>query len=166
MLLCTSVVHLCHVITAHTSRLEPLLHVVRSSIDWLIAAFLTHSDKLFMHSQNENKKNNTCTCIYKPFRNQRCMGQPGFHFWLSLEKQIALCSGCNVHTLYRWLQKMVMAIVFNATFNNTSVISWRSVLLVEDTNGGDMHQLHGYLLIQLHTIDHDHEDLGLVWDSF
>jgi hypothetical protein len=33
MLLCTSVVHLCHVITAHTSRLEPLLHVVRSLID-------------------------------------------------------------------------------------------------------------------------------------
>ena len=25
--------------------------------------------------------------------------------------------------------------VFNATFNNTSVISWRSVLLVEETGG-------------------------------
>ena len=27
----------------------------------------------------------------------------------------------------------VMFIVFNATFNNSSVISWRSVLLVEET---------------------------------
>ena len=27
---------------------------------------------------------------------------------------------------------MVRVIVFNATFNNISVISWRSVLLVED----------------------------------
>jgi hypothetical protein len=26
-------------------------------------------------------------------------------------------------------------IVFNATFNNISVISWRSVLLVEETGG-------------------------------
>jgi len=28
---------------------------------------------------------------------------------------------------------MVMAMVFNATFNNISFISWRSVLLVEET---------------------------------
>ena len=28
---------------------------------------------------------------------------------------------------------MVSAIVFNATFNNISVISWQSVLLVEET---------------------------------
>ena len=28
---------------------------------------------------------------------------------------------------------MVMVMVFNATFNNISVISWRSVLLVEET---------------------------------
>ena len=27
----------------------------------------------------------------------------------------------------------VMVMVFNATFNNISVISWRSVLLVEET---------------------------------
>jgi len=27
----------------------------------------------------------------------------------------------------------VMSMVFNATFNNISVISWRSVLLVEET---------------------------------
>jgi len=31
--------------------------------------------------------------------------------------------------------------VFNATFNNISVISWRSVLLVEETGGpGDNHR--------------------------
>ena len=31
--------------------------------------------------------------------------------------------------------------VFNATFNNISVISWRSVLLVEETGGpGENHQ--------------------------
>jgi uncharacterized DUF497 family protein len=35
----------------------------------------------------------------------------------------------------------VMAIVFNTTFNNISVISWRSVLLVEETGGpGENHQ--------------------------
>jgi hypothetical protein len=31
------------------------------------------------------------------------------------------------------------AMVFNATFNNISVISWRSVLLMEET--GENHQL-------------------------
>jgi hypothetical protein len=32
-------------------------------------------------------------------------------------------------------------IVFNATFNNTSVISWQSVLLVEETGGpGEYHR--------------------------
>ena len=31
--------------------------------------------------------------------------------------------------------------VFNATFNNISAISWRSVLLMEETGGpGDKHQ--------------------------
>ena len=34
------------------------------------------------------------------------------------------------HGISRW---RVMFMVFNATFNNISVISWRSVLLVEDT---------------------------------
>jgi len=31
------------------------------------------------------------------------------------------------------LRGVVSAMVFNATFNNISVISWRSVLLVEET---------------------------------
>jgi len=30
---------------------------------------------------------------------------------------------------------MVMIMVFNATFNNISVISWRSFLLMEETGG-------------------------------
>ena len=126
MLLCTSVVQLCPVIIAHTSRLEPLLLVLRSLIDWLIAAYLTHSNKLFMHSQNENKTNSTC--IYKPSRHHGGMAQSGFHFWLTLEINLAISSGYNVYTLYRMLQERAMAIVFKATFNNTSVISWRSVL--------------------------------------
>jgi hypothetical protein len=32
-----------------------------------------------------------------------------------------------------YLQNYVCLMVFNATFNNISVISWRSVLLVEET---------------------------------
>jgi hypothetical protein len=36
---------------------------------------------------------------------------------------------------------MVSAIVFNTTFNNISVISWQSVLLVEETGGpGENHK--------------------------
>jgi len=35
---------------------------------------------------------------------------------------------------------MEMSMVFNATFNNTSIISWRSILLVEETRvHGDNH---------------------------
>jgi hypothetical protein len=35
---------------------------------------------------------------------------------------------------------LVRFMVFNATFNNISVISWRSVLLVEETGGpGENH---------------------------
>ena len=33
------------------------------------------------------------------------------------------------------LRVSVMVIVFNATFNNISVITWRSALLVEETGG-------------------------------
>ena len=36
---------------------------------------------------------------------------------------------------------MVCLVVFHATFNNISVISWRSVLLVDETGGpGENHQ--------------------------
>jgi hypothetical protein len=44
----------------------------------------------------------------------------------------------KLRILYFWNIVTVMIMVFNATFNNISVISWRSVLLVEDT--GENHQ--------------------------
>jgi hypothetical protein len=37
--------------------------------------------------------------------------------------------------LHRFKFGLVGAMVFNATFNNISVISWRSVLLVEEIEG-------------------------------
>ena len=40
--------------------------------------------------------------------------------------------GLSKHILKRWLA-LVWFMVFNATFNNISVISWRSVWLVEET---------------------------------
>jgi len=42
--------------------------------------------------------------------------------------EIAFVSNLNIE-----LRINVRAMVFNATFNNISVISWRSVLLMEDT---------------------------------
>jgi len=42
--------------------------------------------------------------------------------------------------------------VFNATFNNISAISWRSVLLVEETGGpGENHRPDMLYHILLHT---------------
>jgi len=39
--------------------------------------------------------------------------------------------------------------VFNATFNNISVISWRSVLLIEETGvPGENHRRAGYFIKQ------------------
>jgi hypothetical protein len=49
---------------------------------------------------------------------------------------------------------MVRAMVFNATFNNISVISWGSILLVEETGvSGENHQQtlsHNVILSTLH----------------
>ena len=43
--------------------------------------------------------------------------------------------------IFKLKTKIVCLMVFNATFNNISVISWRSVLLVEETGGpGENHQ--------------------------
>jgi len=40
-----------------------------------------------------------------------------------------------------WMFFFLCSMVFNATFNNISVISWRSVLLVEETEGpGENHR--------------------------
>jgi hypothetical protein len=46
--------------------------------------------------------------------------------------------------------------VFNATFNNISAISWRSVLLVEETGGpGENHQpVTNHLQILSHNVVH------------
>jgi hypothetical protein len=47
--------------------------------------------------------------------------------------------------------------VFNATFNNISVISWQSVLLVEETRGlGEKHRpvaSHDYLIRRMHNLE-------------
>jgi hypothetical protein len=39
----------------------------------------------------------------------------------------------STHSKNKTKQNTVRVMVFNATFNNISVISWRSVLLVEET---------------------------------
>ena len=41
----------------------------------------------------------------------------------------------NWNHMYLWCLLFICLMVFNATFNNISVISWRSVLLVEETRG-------------------------------
>ena len=51
-----------------------------------------------------------------------------------------------LYIIFLHLSKMdiseVCLVVFNATFNTISVISWRSVLLVEETGGpGENHRL-------------------------
>jgi len=40
-----------------------------------------------------------------------------------------------IQVLYTQSYRFVCLMVFNANFNNISVISWRSVLLVEETEG-------------------------------
>jgi hypothetical protein len=45
-------------------------------------------------------------------------------------------------TIVREKKVRVMAMIFNATFNNISAISWRSVLLLEETGmAGEIYQL-------------------------
>jgi hypothetical protein len=48
---------------------------------------------------------------------------------------VVVCVDCVLYNL-------VLFIVFNATFNNISVISWRSVLLVEETGVSGENQLY------------------------
>ena len=50
--------------------------------------------------------------------------------------------------------------MFNATFNNISVISWRSVLLVEETGGpGENHQP---VASHLQTLSHNVVHLAMI----
>jgi hypothetical protein len=67
-------------------------------------------------------------------------------------KMPQVTQNCNEYTL----SLMVCLMVFNATFNNISVMSWRSVLLVEETGGlGDWqtlsHNVAHLALIEIRT---------------
>ena len=54
----------------------------------------------------------------------------------------------------------VCLMVFNATFNNMSVISWRSVLLVEETGGPG--ENHRPVASHLQTLSHNVVHLALI----
>ena len=62
-----------------------------------------------------------------------------------------------------------MVVVFNATFNNISAISWPSVLMVEETGettnlSRATDKLYHIMLYRLHltmSYDHDHDSPGL-----
>jgi hypothetical protein len=47
--------------------------------------------------------------------------------------KIPVSNLANLYAMASLKGKGVMVLVFNATFNNNSVILWRSVLLVEET---------------------------------
>ena len=55
---------------------------------------------------------------------------------------------------------MVWFIVFNATFNNISVISWRSVLLVEET--GEPREINRLVGSHWPTLSHNFVHLALI----
>jgi hypothetical protein len=59
---------------------------------------------------------------------------------------------------YRCL--IVCLMVFNATFNNISVISWRSVLLVEETGGPG--EIHRPVASHWQTLSHNYVHLALI----
>jgi hypothetical protein len=48
--------------------------------------------------------------------------------------------------VYRHSNGDVSVMVFNATFNNISVISWRSVLLVEQTAHSEVYSIQHYVI--------------------
>ena len=56
----------------------------------------------------------------------------------------------HVYALKIWMW-IVCLMVYSATFNNISVISWRSVLLVEETGGPGENHRPDKLYLMLHT---------------
>jgi hypothetical protein len=48
--------------------------------------------------------------------------------------------GLEANTETLWVRDRVMFMVFNATLSNISVISWKSVLFVEEKRLGDLHK--------------------------
>jgi hypothetical protein len=53
-----------------------------------------------------------------------------------------------------WLDIWLVGfVVFNATFNNISALSWQSVLLVEETGKNDLHFSKPHCLFYLLFID-------------
>jgi hypothetical protein len=82
---------------------------------------------------------------YKPFRNTRVHPNDNLNFikfpmlwlWAVPVSNTNLSLNTPSNTLDGWVRFMM----FNATFNNMSVISWRSVLLVEETGvPGEIHR--------------------------
>ena len=59
-----------------------------------------------------------------------------------------------------WSKHFVSLMVFNATFNNISDISWRSVLLVEET--GVPGENHRPVASQWQTLSHNAVHLALI----
>jgi hypothetical protein len=52
------------------------------------------------------------------------------------------------------LKNLLFLMVFNVTFNNISAISWRSVLLMEETGGpGENHRPINYKVVHLALIE-------------
>ena len=58
----------------------------------------------------------------------------------------------------------VFLMVFNASFNNISVIAWRSILLVEVTGGPG--ENHRPVASHLQTLSHNVVHLALIWSRF
>ena len=56
-----------------------------------------------------------------------------FFFFLLYRNNLVIAAVLNWLVIYSWYWRFSLFIVFNATFTNISVISWRSVLLVDET---------------------------------
>ena len=80
--------------------------------------------------------------------------------WLIFSYQSQLCLSFHYKIL---LSLFVCLMVINATFNNISVISWRSVLLEEET--GVPWENHWTVASHWHTLSHNVEHLALtkIW---